>query len=80
MPAVSGRRRSGNCPKSATSRDLTHATAAEIRPPACRSGRPALQRAGLQPGQSVAIMLPTSPGYFPTYLGILPAGGIPVPI
>ena len=39
-----------------------------------------LQRAGLQPGQSVAIMLPTSPGYFHTYLGILRAGGIPVPI
>ena len=39
-----------------------------------------LQRAGLQPRQTVAIMLPTSPGYFFTYLGILRAGGIPVPI
>jgi 1-acyl-sn-glycerol-3-phosphate acyltransferase len=39
-----------------------------------------LQRAGLQPRQTVAIMLPTSPGYFHTYLGILRAGGIPVPI
>ncbi|HEX5738784.1 MAG TPA: AMP-binding protein, partial [Hydrogenophaga sp.] len=39
-----------------------------------------LQRAGLRPGQTVAIMLPTSPGYFFTYLGILRAGGIPVPI
>jgi 1-acyl-sn-glycerol-3-phosphate acyltransferase len=39
-----------------------------------------LQRAGLQPRQTVAIMLPTSPDYFYTYLGILRAGGIPVPI
>jgi non-ribosomal peptide synthetase component F len=39
-----------------------------------------LQRAGLRPGQTVAIMLPTSPAYFCTYLGILRAGGIPVPI
>lgn len=39
-----------------------------------------LQRAGLRPGQTVAIMLPTSPAYFFTYLGILRAGGIPVPI
>ena len=39
-----------------------------------------LQRAGLRPRQVVAIMLPTSPGYFFTYLGILRAGGIPVPI
>lgn len=39
-----------------------------------------LQRAGLEPGQTVAIMLPTSPAYFFTYLGILRAGGIPVPI
>lgn len=39
-----------------------------------------LQRAGLQPRQSVAIMLPTSPEYFDTYFGILMAGGIPVPI
>jgi 1-acyl-sn-glycerol-3-phosphate acyltransferase len=39
-----------------------------------------LQRAGLQPRQTVAIMLPTSPEYFFTYLGILRAGGVPVPI
>jgi acyl-CoA synthetase (AMP-forming)/AMP-acid ligase II len=31
--------------------------------------------AGLRPGQTVAIMLPTSPAYFFTYLGILRAGG-----
>lgn len=39
-----------------------------------------LQRAGLRPRQTVAIMLPTSPEYFYTYFGILRAGGIPVPI
>jgi non-ribosomal peptide synthetase component F len=39
-----------------------------------------LQREGLEPRQTVAIMLPTSPEYFHTYLGILRAGGIPVPI
>lgn len=39
-----------------------------------------LQRHGLEAGQSVAIMLPTCPEYFPVYAGILRAGGIPVPI
>jgi 1-acyl-sn-glycerol-3-phosphate acyltransferase len=39
-----------------------------------------LQRAGLAPHQTVAIMLPTSPEYFHAYFGILRAGGIPVPI
>ncbi len=39
-----------------------------------------LQRAGVQPRQCVAIMLPTSPAYFSSYLGILRAGAIPVPI
>ena len=35
---------------------------------------------GLEPGQAVAIMLPTSADYFYCFLGILLAGGIPVPI
>ncbi|MDY0188964.1 MAG: AMP-binding protein, partial [Syntrophus sp. (in: bacteria)] len=39
-----------------------------------------LQNRGIEPGQSVAIMLPTCPEYFYVYLGILLAGGIPVPI
>ncbi|GMV58590.1 MAG: hypothetical protein AMXMBFR72_16960 [Betaproteobacteria bacterium] len=39
-----------------------------------------LQRAGLEPRQCAAIMLPTSPEYFDVYFGILLAGGIPVPI
>ncbi len=39
-----------------------------------------LQAEGLEPQQSVAIMLPTCPEYFYTYFGILLAGGVPVPI
>jgi 1-acyl-sn-glycerol-3-phosphate acyltransferase len=39
-----------------------------------------LQRAGVVPRQSVALMLPTSAEYFSTYFGILMAGAIPVPI
>ena len=34
----------------------------------------------LQPGQSVAIMLPTSHDYFFCFFGVLLAGGVPVPI
>ncbi len=39
-----------------------------------------LQDRGLVQGQTVAIMLPTCPEYFYSYLGILIAGGVPVPI
>jgi fatty-acyl-CoA synthase len=39
-----------------------------------------LQRGGLEPGQTVAIMLPTCAEFFFTFGGILLAGGIPVPI
>jgi len=39
-----------------------------------------LQRAGLEAGQACALMLPTCPDYFFAYLGILRAGGVPVPI
>ena len=39
-----------------------------------------LQRLGLEPRQTVAIMLPTGPEYFHAYFGILRAGAIPVPI
>lgn len=35
---------------------------------------------GLQQGETVAIMLPTHPGFFYTFFGTLLAGGIPVPI
>ena len=39
-----------------------------------------LQRRGLEPGQTVSIMLPTCAEFFSTFAGILLAGGIPVPI
>ncbi|MCK4587591.1 MAG: AMP-binding protein, partial [Gammaproteobacteria bacterium] len=39
-----------------------------------------LQVLGIEPGQAVAIMLPTSEEYFYTFFGILLAGAIPVPI
>jgi 1-acyl-sn-glycerol-3-phosphate acyltransferase len=39
-----------------------------------------LQARGLQPGQTVALMLPTSGEFFDGFYGILLAGGIPVPI
>ncbi|HEX8988166.1 MAG TPA: AMP-binding protein [Rhodocyclaceae bacterium] len=39
-----------------------------------------LKAAGLAARETVAIMLPTSADYFFSYLGILLAGGIPVPI
>jgi len=39
-----------------------------------------LQAKGLQQGQAVTIMLPTSVDYFYSFFGILLAGGIPVPI
>ena len=39
-----------------------------------------LKRRGLEPGQAVAIMLPTCLDFFHCFYGILIAGGIPVPI
>ncbi len=39
-----------------------------------------LQDQGLRPGDTVAIMLPTSVDYFAAFLGVVMAGGIPVPI
>jgi acyl carrier protein len=39
-----------------------------------------LAEAGLQPGQTVAIMLPTSQEYLFCFYGTLLAGGIPVPL
>ncbi|MFQ5995166.1 MAG: AMP-binding protein [Acidiferrobacterales bacterium] len=39
-----------------------------------------LQAAGLDPGHTVAIMLPTGSDYLFTFFGTLLAGGIPVPI
>jgi 1-acyl-sn-glycerol-3-phosphate acyltransferase len=39
-----------------------------------------LQDEGVEPGQSVAIMLPTSLEFFASYFGCLLAGAVPVPI
>jgi len=39
-----------------------------------------LAQAGLEPGQTVAIMLPTSKEYLFCFYGVLLAGGIPVPL
>jgi acyl carrier protein len=39
-----------------------------------------LQHLGLEPGESVLIMLPTGQEYFFTFFGVLLAGGIPVPV
>ena len=39
-----------------------------------------LRRRGLEPGQTVAIMLPTCADFFRSFSGILLAGAIPVPI
>jgi acyl carrier protein len=39
-----------------------------------------LVEAGLQPGQTVAIMLPTSREYLFSFYGTLLAGGVPVPL
>jgi 1-acyl-sn-glycerol-3-phosphate acyltransferase len=39
-----------------------------------------LQQHGLQPGDAVALMLPTSSDYFFSFFGVLYAGGVPVPI
>ncbi|NEX20635.1 1-acylglycerol-3-phosphate O-acyltransferase [Thiorhodococcus mannitoliphagus] len=49
---------------------------------ACGAARVAerLRQAGLKPGETVAVMLPTSPDYFFSFFGILVAGGVPVPI
>ena len=40
----------------------------------------ALQRSGLAPDETVALMLPTSLAFLECFMGILLAGGVPVPI
>jgi 1-acyl-sn-glycerol-3-phosphate acyltransferase len=39
-----------------------------------------LRQAGLQPGERVAIMLPTGDEFFVAFFGVLYAGGVPTPI
>lgn len=38
------------------------------------------QRAGVQPGDRVALMLPTGPEFFPVFFGAILAGAVPVPL
>jgi 1-acyl-sn-glycerol-3-phosphate acyltransferase len=45
-----------------------------------RAAARGLRRRGLEPGQAVVIMLPTSRAFFQAFLGVLIAGGVPVPI
>ena len=40
----------------------------------------ALQRAGLEPGEAVALMLPTGREYFFAFFAVILAGAVPVPI
>jgi 1-acyl-sn-glycerol-3-phosphate acyltransferase len=47
---------------------------------AARAVAASLLERGLEPGRSVAIMLPTSAEYFFVFFGVLLAGGVPVPI
>jgi 1-acyl-sn-glycerol-3-phosphate acyltransferase len=54
-------------------------TYADLRAGAA-AGAGGLQERGLQPGQAVAIMLPTCREFFESFYGVLLAGGIPVPI
>jgi 1-acyl-sn-glycerol-3-phosphate acyltransferase len=45
-----------------------------------RAAASGLLKQGVQPGDRVAIMLPTEAGFFFAFFGVLMAGGIPVPI
>ena len=55
---------------------LTHGGLAE----AARRIAAGLLERGLEPGEAVALMLPTGPDYFKSFAGIWRAGGVPVPI
>ena len=57
----------------------TRLTYAGLRDSASGIAAGLLER-GLQPGQTVAIMLPTGRDYFCCFFGVLLAGGVPVPI
>lgn len=57
----------------------TNITYAGLRERAAEIAAGLLER-GLQPGQMVALMLPTGCDYFHSFFGVLLAGGVPVPI
>jgi len=46
----------------------------------CGAAARGLRRHGLEPGEAVVIMLPTGRAFFQAFLGVLAAGGVPVPI
>lgn len=54
-------------------------TYAELKTAAIAIAR-GLKQHGLEPGQAVAIMLPTCLEFFQCFFGILMAGGVPVPL
>jgi 1-acyl-sn-glycerol-3-phosphate acyltransferase len=54
-------------------------TYAELERAACAVAGGLIERR-LQPGERIAIMLPTERGFFDAFFGVLFAGGIPVPI
>ena len=55
---------------------ITHAALLQ----AASAAAGALQARGLQPGDTVALMLPTGADYFSAFFGVMLAGGIPVPL
>ena len=68
--------RTSPCSRTPTPRTLDYATLAR----AAEAIGAGLQARGVQPGQTVAIMLPTCREYFTSFFGVLAAGAIPVPI
>ena len=60
----------------AEAQPLSHAALRERS----RSVAAGLQHAGVQPGDRVALMLPTETAFFEAFAGILWAGAVPVPI
>ncbi len=52
----------------------------ELLDAAAAVGRGLAVRHGIEPGETVALMLPTSIDYFVTFFGVLLAGAVPVPI
>jgi acyl carrier protein len=55
-------------------------TYGELRTGAAAVARGLAVRHGVEPGETVALMLPTSAEYFTTFLGVLLAGAVPMPV
>ncbi len=64
------------CESDGTERPITYRALCE----SARRVAYGLSRRGLEPGDRVAIMLPTSSAFFEAFFGTLLAGGVPVPI